>query len=292
MAKNIIISELEEIVLLESQKNSSNAYVRNVLKEYLQVYVLNFIYTDKKYKDNFIFTGGTCLKHCFGLNRLSEDIDFDLLDRADLNELKDDLLIYFSKKYFYKDISASVKQKGRQLLLKFPVLKKLKLASMSESDFLYIKLDISKNYSKYFETQTTLKSLYGFNYMVKHYDLDSLMSGKIAAVLTRERLLGVDDRETIKGRDYFDLMWFLDRKVVPNLKRLNELIEESMDFKQLVDKLNKKVDLATGKLKTDFKRDLMPFVSNNAIVDGYVESYKINYSQKIKYLIDFLRKMA
>ena len=110
------------------------------------------------------------------------------------------------------------------------------------------------------------------------------MSGKIAAVLTRERFEGTNDRETIKGRDYFDLLWFLDKKVRPNLKRLNELVDENMDFKQLVDKLDKKVNLATNKLKTDFKRDLMSFINNNVIVDGYVDEYKKNYSRKIEYL--------
>lgn len=162
MAKNIIIRELEEIILQETQKNSTNAYIRNVLKEYLQVYVLNFIYTNNKYKNTLIFTGGTCLRHCFGLNRLSENIDFDLTSTIDLNNLKNDLLDYFNKDYLYKNIKASVKQRDRQLLLKFPVLQTLGLASLSESDFLYVKLDVSTNNSKCFETQTTLKNLYGF----------------------------------------------------------------------------------------------------------------------------------
>lgn len=76
----------------------------------------------------------------------------------------------------------------------------------------------------------------------------------------------------------------MDKKIIPNLKKLNEIIGENLDFKQLVDRLNKRVDLVTSKLKTDFKRDLMPFISNNAVVDGYVDEYKTNYLLKIKHL--------
>ncbi|MCG2692349.1 nucleotidyl transferase AbiEii/AbiGii toxin family protein [Microgenomates group bacterium] len=284
---SMIISELKAIIREQIQQGFSNAYVLNSLKEYLQVYVLNYIYTTDQYKQSLIFTGGTCLRHCFGLNRLSEDIDFDQAFPIDIQQLADDLLSYFSKKYQYKDLKISIKQKGRQLLLKFPVLHALELASQSESDLLYVKLDISSIASKKIQTQTTLKNLYGFNYVMKHYSLPDLMSGKIAAVLTRQRLWGESNQATIKVRDYFDLLWFLDKQIIPNLQRINDLIKENLSSKELVDRLNEKVDLATSKFKLDFKRDLLPFVAlSETSISDYLESYQSNYLDKVKYLLN------
>lgn len=280
---NMIINELKEIIREQTQKGFSDAYIRNALKEYLQVYVLNYLYTTDQYKQSLIFTGGTCLRHCFDLNRLSEDIDFDQLSPVDIKQLANDLLGYFSKKYLYSDLKVSIKQRGRQLLLKFPVLRALKLVTQSESDLLYVKLDISLSESKKFQTKTTLKNIYGFNYVMRHYSLSDLMSGKIAAVLTRQRFWGESNQATIKGRDYFDLLWFLDKQIIPNLQRINDLIKENLSSKELVDRLNEKVDLATSKFKLDFKRDLLPFVAlSETSISDYLESYQSNYLDKVR----------
>jgi len=284
---NMIINELKEIIREQTQKGFSDAYIRNALKEYLQVYVLNYLYTTDQYKQSLIFTGGTCLRHCFNLNRLSEDIDFDQAFPIDIQQLANDLLSYFSKKYLYSNLKVSIKQRGRQLLLKFPVLRALKLVTQSESDLLYVKLDISLSESKNFQTKTTLKNIYGFNYVMRHYSLSDLMSGKIAAVLTRQRFWGESNQATIKGRDYFDLLWFLDKQIIPNLQRINDLIKENLSSKELVDRLNEKVDLATSKFKLDFKRDLLPFVAlSETSISDYLESYQSNYLDKVKYLLN------
>mgnify|MGYP001590122597 CR=1 FL=1 len=284
---SMIINELKEIIREQTQKGLSGAYIRNALKEYLQVYVLNFLYTTNQYKQSLIFTGGTCLRHCFNLNRLSEDIDFDQLTAIDIKQLANGLADYFSKKYFYSDLKISIKQKGRQLLLKFPVLRVLKLVTQSESDLLYVKLDISLSDSKKIQTKTTLKNIYGFNYVMRHYSLSDLMSGKIAAVLTRQRFWGESNQTTIKGRDYFDLLWFLDKQIIPNLPRINDLIKETLSSKELVHRLNEKVDLATSKLKLDFKRDLLPFVAlSETSISDYLESYQDNYLEKVQYLLN------
>lgn len=46
--------------------------------------------------------------------------------------------------------------------------------------------------------------------LIQHHDLPSLLAGKAAAILTREY---------IKGREYFDLFWFLSKwpELEPNL---------------------------------------------------------------------------
>ena len=50
---------------------------RNVLKEKLQLYVLNFIYNHSKYND-WIMYGGSALRICHGLDRMSVDLNFEI----------------------------------------------------------------------------------------------------------------------------------------------------------------------------------------------------------------------
>jgi len=202
----MLYKELEKILIEEKTKGSLNSYTLKLLKEYLQVYALYYIYTNSKYNKNLIFTGGTCLRHFYNLPRLSENLDFDFQESFDSQILLHDLEEYFKKQYKFNEIKLAVKQHGSQIVLKFPILHKLGLAKESESNLLYVKLDLSKNPSKHFDLQTTSKSIYGFNFVAKHYDLPSLMSCKIHAILIMKRFKGADNTKVVRGRDYFDLL--------------------------------------------------------------------------------------
>ena len=272
----MILDDVKQIITKEREKNSSDLYIKTAIKEYLQIYVLNFIYTHPVYSKNFIFTGGTCLRRCFGLNRLSEDIDFDLIKPVDAEKLKEDLTEYFYKKYLYKDVYIKTGQKGRQVLLKFPILRTLGLATESESDLLYVKVDLSLVESKSYKTLTTLKSTYNFNYIITHYDLPTLMASKIATVLTRSG----------SRRDYFDLLWFLENKVYPDLKRINDSLKKKYNLTEVIGLVDEKVNLAAVKQKNYFKQDLLPFIDNQEVIDPYIGSYVENYNLKKQYLLD------
>ena len=280
----MIVEELKSLINKAGTQNKSSLYIRSLLKEYLQIYVLNFMYLNPKYNKIFVFTGGTCLRHCFGLNRLSEDLDFDLKKPIDVNELKNSLSVYFKTEFMYEDLSVSVLQKGKQLLLKFPVLKDLGLASASESDLLFVKIDMSLMTSDRYGENTTLKSVNNFNYLVTHYDLPSLMASKIVTILTRQRFLGKANTKVIKGRDYFDLLWFLEKNVTPNLDRVNDLLKSSYSMEKLVKMLDEKVQIATTASKQYFRQDLVPFIDNPLLLDGYLENFQHNYNQSKMYL--------
>jgi len=68
--------------LLDEHKDTTAFFRRNVVKEYLQILVLSFLYSEAQYQQ-LIFYGGSCLRHCFGLPRLSEDLDFIALRKID-----------------------------------------------------------------------------------------------------------------------------------------------------------------------------------------------------------------
>ncbi|HEY4695859.1 MAG TPA: nucleotidyl transferase AbiEii/AbiGii toxin family protein [Candidatus Hydromicrobium sp.] len=271
----MIYRELEKILIEERSKGSLNSYILNSLKEYLQVYVLYYIYTNSRYNKNLIFTGGTCLRHFYNLPRLSEDLDLDFQESFDSRVLLNDLEEYFKKRYKFNEIKLAVKQRGNQIVLKFPVLHRLGLAKEGESNLLYVKLDLSKNPSKYFDLQTTSKSIYGFNFAAKHYDLPSLMSGKIHAILIRKRF---------KGRDYFDLLWFLKNSVKPNLKRLAEMLNIDINIDFIEKQLDLKVKELITKHKSYFKSDLIPLISGPDFVKTYVDNYYEEYLRSKKQL--------
>lgn len=281
----MIIEELKNIVFKAKQNKLSNLYIKSLLKEYLQIYVLNFIYLNPIYGKQLIFTGGTCLRHCYDLARLSEDLDFDIEKEIDVEKFKEDLEKYFKVEYLYEEVVIGVLQRGKQILLKFPVLYELGLANQSESNFLYVKIDLSIIESKNYKVITTLKSLYNFNYIVSHYDLSSLMASKIVTVLTRNRLIGKENLEIIKGRDYFDLLWFLDKKVYPNWDRINDLLKKNYSISEVVKLIDEKVEKAVISQKQYFKQDLNAFINNPQILDKYIESYKQNYEINKQYLI-------
>jgi len=275
----MIDTELKKVVNEEKVKGNSNSYIRNKLKELLQIYVINYIYTDLRYNKNLIFTGGTCLKIIYDLPRLSEDLDFDYLNDIDTAQLINDVEEYFKKHLQYKKIATSLKQRGSQIVLKFPVLHNLCLANVNESDLLYVKLDFLKNPSKFYDLLITSKSIYGFNFVARHYDLPSLMSGKLHAILLREKLTGTENRQTVKGRDYFDLLWFLKKSVKPNIKRLSEMLGKEIDMESLKKQLDLKVKNVVLGYKSDFKSDLLPLISNPAFLNEYINNYYDEYNR-------------
>jgi predicted nucleotidyltransferase component of viral defense system len=281
-----MINQMQALVNNTKSQEKDAHYIRNLLKDFLQVYVLNFIYLHKAYNTNFIFTGGTCLSHCFGMHRLSEDLDFDLKKPIDVEELRTQLIRYFTKDHLVASFQASVLQQGSQLLLKFPLLKQLGLANASDSDLLYVKMDLSTVESSHYEQQATLKSVSHFNYVVIHYDLPSLFAGKINAILTRNRFMGKENTPIIKGRDYYDLLWFLEKKVSINILRLNDLLKSQYSVSEILSLLDSKVEEALTSKKLYFKQDLLPFIDPPQFVEAYIEHYLENYHRYKQYLLD------
>lgn len=268
----MIIKELEKIVQEEKAKGSLGLYIRNLLKEYLQIYILYYVYISREYQKNLIFTGGTCLRHFYNLGRLSEDLDFDYMVKFDTKVLQGDMIDFFAKKYRYK-VMSSLKQQGKQILFKFPVLYDLDLATKEESNLLYVKIDLSENQSKHHESIVSSKSKFGFNFVAVHYDLDNLMAGKIHAILTRQFL---------KGRDYFDLLFFLKNSTQPNLKRLSDLLGQEVTKVGLEKMLDDKVEELVANHKNDFQSDLTPLISNPDILNLYINNYKNEYFRNKK----------
>ncbi len=267
----MILDDLKILVEKKRRENIPDFLIVNFLKEYLQYPVLDFLYKDKRYR-KFIFTGGSCLRICFDLPRLSEDLDFDLKkeDLADLDpeELADELKKHFKDAYML-DIKTRV-QKDRRIYLKFSILNELGLAFGGGSDFLYVKIEPSEKQFPKAGPEVQAISNYGYNFIVRRYSLSDMMTGKIVAVFTREWFKGKKNEVDIKGRDFYDLFWFFQNGVKPDYGKLKgslNVTNKDQLNRELRDRIDRKV--TSAKLKLDLKN----FLTDRDFAEDFCDNY-------------------
>lgn len=120
---------LKTLVNEKKKQGLINDVIKNFLKETLQFYALDFI-CNSVYGQDLIFTGGSALRIFYGLNRLSEDLDFNLGQgkKIDKEQLVEDILTYFKKRLSFPKIEATISGKEKKIYLKFPILYDLGLA--------------------------------------------------------------------------------------------------------------------------------------------------------------------
>jgi len=268
----MLVEILKQIADEKKSQNYPNSVVINSLKEYLQFPVLNFIYNSDKYS-KFIFTGGSCLQICYGLPRLSEDLDFDLekkdYQKLDLEKMGAEITEYFKKRFLF-DIKYKV-QGNTRLYLKFDVLKKLGLLYGEGSGLLYVKIEPALTMFDKFQEEPIPISNYGFNFVARSYTLSFLMASKIIAILERQWFKGEENEVNIKGRDFYDLYWYLEKNVKPDMGALKALLGISSE-KELKKKLWEKIEKDVDEKKLAY--DLQNFFSEQNYITDFCKNYK------------------
>lgn len=273
-------------IVLDKNNDRNSLYLRNLLKEQLQNYLLNYIY-NSQYGEKFIFKGGTCLRVCFDLPRLSEDLDFDVEDFSDFNfdKFTRELKNYFSSKLKYDDLSIQISGKNKIIYLKFPILEKIGfLVSKNKpsENTLFVRIDLNGIKGKYFSKEVSLKSTSDFSFIIKRYSLADIFAGKLATVLLRESWEGKEKQPRFKGRDYFDICWLMQKNIKPNSLYLKSLIEVKSD-KKLLEMLKNKFQIAIKK-KQILKDDLLSFFSEKNFIDDFIDNLDNLLNNLIIYL--------
>jgi hypothetical protein len=213
------------------------------------------------------------------MERLSEDLDFvDLSGKVDQHKLTAGLSEYFKRELETEIVSKC--QKFRSYL-KFPILHELGLSDKSGSDFLFIKVEVYKKFDfcKHYELRVMPVFKFGRSLLIKTFDLPTLMSTKIRAVLFRKWEKTSRSGEAmcqVKGRDYFDLMWYLNKGIRPNLECLEDEISDMDDLKKRILKIVEKLDRRSVKL------DLEGFIADTAFVDKMSKNVKEILTNQIK----------
>ncbi len=274
----LLLPALHDIV---NSSNANRLFIRNQLKQYLQVIVLQYLFSHPIYR-NLIFYGGSALSLCYHLPRLSEDLDFiDHSSNIDVLILQQDLTAFFAKE---TDVQIRGSVQKFRIYLKFPILRELGLSGKSESDDLFIKLEIYADTSYCKHIEPIIVPMFTFNHslLVRSLDLPTLMSTKIRAILYRKWEKTNKDGKTIifvKGRDYFDLMWFLEKKVSPNMDCIEDYSSKRDLYSELISIL-KNLDA------TSFQLDLETFIENQEYLKTLSQSIQTILQRQIQESLD------
>jgi len=273
------MEELKPILkrLVNEAPASKVLFRRNILKEYLQIVVLDYLYSHPVYS-KLVFYGGSCLAQCYGLPRLSEDLDFvDIEGDIDRDMLSRDLAMRFNGG---TDLKVATSTQKFRVLLKFPILKELGLAGEEDSDLLMLKIEVFRDDGMLRTCPVEVVPLFKMNLsiIVRAFDLSTLMATKIRAVLHRKWEKTDKDGTTlatVKGRDYFDLIWYLRKGVAPNMACIKEVPDKG-ELKRLLLVAVEKADSASIKL------DLEALIAD----DLYVDDISVNFRQILKIEIE------
>jgi predicted nucleotidyltransferase component of viral defense system len=242
------------------------------LREELQYLILYTLYAKMRYP--VYFMGGTKLRLSYRINRFSEDIDL-ALDKADPK---------FPSEKFFSDITGEFSEKitgfqfhGKlstnrnviKIMISFgQILFDLGISPLqSQSIKIKIELDINPPDNAKYEKKT-YRSFAG-DYLISTHDLSTGFAGKLSAILFREYQ---------KGRDYYDLQWYLQYKPTIHFNldylKANSIQQGKKDFKNMrevitaVTKKVKKLDISLMRM------DLERFVTMDfATFDKWLNNY-------------------
>jgi hypothetical protein len=249
---------------------------RNVLKEELQFYVLNFIYHNPEYS-SWIMYGGSALRIIHGLDRMSVDLDFEVSHAVTenfLKKLKKEIEDYFLDTYGAGTDFLTVKiATGRGLLLKFNIGEELSFGNLSKQ--VHVKIDLNNFVAPKTVIERRPINHDQLSFVIVTYNMAALMASKIAAIFLREsRGVGKAMYEE-KGRDIYDLLWYMNRKVVPDFEYLKAKdVKEAKDLRSLFDKLTIKMNSVS---KENLKQDLSPMFVDQVFIENWLKNWHESY---------------
>jgi len=160
------------------------------------------------------FIGGTSLRILHGVSRFSEDLDFS----TNTNDSEFDLEYYLGRAMndmnaFGYDLSINKKDLDdkavKSRFLKDDSIKKVLTFQYKQDSRQKIKIKVEIDTNPPLGANRVVEYIdFPEDFSIASFDLPSLMSGKIHALLCRPYP---------KGRDWFDFLWYISNKVSPNL---------------------------------------------------------------------------
>jgi predicted nucleotidyltransferase component of viral defense system len=187
-------------------------FQKYMLKEYVQLMILEFL-SNSVFVKKIAFIGGTNLRLIKGIDRFSEDLDFDCKDlsQEEFLEMTDNVVHFLNRNGFdviTKD-KKSDKLKAFRRNIHFPqFLFDLGLTGHKEERFL-VKIEAQDQKFSYKPVIKNVKGC-GFFFPFPVPSDDILCAMKLSALLSRK-----------KGRDFYDVMFLLSQ-TTPNYDYLSQ----------------------------------------------------------------------
>jgi predicted nucleotidyltransferase component of viral defense system len=238
------------------------------------------------------FYGGTALRIFYGLERFSEDLDFSLLKPTtsfSMQPYLEGIVKEFEALGMFVNVQEKIKVGKSNIDSAFlrsdTIWKELILEGfLPQSDInvrptIKIKIEVDTQPPLGFETEEKLL-LQPFSFYVKCFKLEYLFAGKMHALLFRKW------KQRVKGRDWYDMEWYIKNKVTLDLNHFVKRANASGDWKeneitkeQIVQLLQAKIDVVNLK---SVKEDISRFIKDDNALAIWSPQYFNDLILKIK----------
>jgi len=194
---------------------------RCLVREYLQARLLQSL-QDRGAFNTWAFQGGTALRFLYSMPRFSEDLDFALVEPGmpvDFHEQVTSAHRVFTAEGYETGIRINDQKTVKSAFVNFRGLLSELGLSAHPSETLSLKVEVDSNPPAGAGiVSTVIRRHVILN--LRHHDQASLLAGKLHAFLARRY---------VKGRDIYDLIWYLSDRSwpEPNLELLNNALAQT-----------------------------------------------------------------
>jgi predicted nucleotidyltransferase component of viral defense system len=286
------MNERLKIMLQRYDCQSRDDYI-HALKEIMQEIALLGLWRSKFF-EKAAFYGGTSLRILYGLDRFSEDFDFSLLhpdknfnlesyNLAIQEELQSfGLSVQVENKIKSHDSqikSAFIKAETKQQLIHIEVPQSLN-QYIHKNALIKIKMEVDVEPPGGFSTEVKFL-LQPIPFTVLTMQQPDLFAGKLHAILCRQW------KKRIKGRDWYDMVWFIARNIPVKLEHLKQRLLQSghwIDDQRFTH--DDMILLLQIRIETiDFsaaRQDVFPFLHNHESTDLWSREFFNNITDRIR----------
>lgn len=276
---------------LEEYRPANREEAKDALREIMQEITLAGL-NRAGFFEKAAFYGGTALRIFYGLDRFSEDLDFSLLavdPDFSLEKYQDAIINEFAA--LGMQVSISEKQKTVKSNIKSAFLKSetiwrelvlehvIPQNGLKEVASIKIKIEVDKEPPLGFSTEEKLL-LKPFSFYVKCLSLPDLFAGKMHALLFRK--WGTN----VKGRDWYDMEWYIKKGYPLNLDHFLLRAKDSGDWKKeniSEEEFRKLLSEKIESVKMDYvKADISRFIKDPRVLEIWSPSYFHDLSAKLK----------
>jgi Nucleotidyl transferase AbiEii toxin, Type IV TA system len=238
------------------------------------------------------FYGGTTLRIFYGLDRYSEDLDFSLL-APDPGFSLQPYLEAIQKEFRALGMQVTVTEKKKSIESKVDsaflkadtIWKELLLKAIIPQEGLNaypsvkVKLEVDTHPPGGFDVEEKLL-VRPFSFYVTCFQLPDLFAGKMHALLFRSW------KQRVKGRDWYDMEWYVRRGTPLHLEHFMERASDSghwaggtMTHEEFLQLLHAKIDsVSFNRIREDIER----FIPDTTVLDIWSPKYFHDLAQKIK----------
>jgi Nucleotidyl transferase AbiEii toxin, Type IV TA system len=242
---------------------------------------------------NAAFYGGTALRIFYQLDRFSEDLDFSLLKKNtefSLEPYFDSIIEEFEAvgmTVSIREKDKKVKTKVESAFLKSETIWKelvlediVKQAGIKSNKSVKIKMEVDCDPPLGFTTEERLL-LRPFSFYVKCFSPSSLFAGKMHALLFRKW------KNRVKGRDWYDLEWYIKKGIPLDTQHFLQRAVNSRDWQkdsitqqEILELLNDTINVVSI---DNIKEDVVRFIKNERVLDIWSKAYFHQLADKIKF---------